>query len=94
MSDILGSIVTAKAGRDKGRSFAIVAAVDSEYVLLADGCTRKIEKPKKKKRKHIRVEKDKLNLCGLPNDAGSANAYIRRALGELGYNKKTGLEEG
>ena len=94
MSDIIGSIVTTRAGRDKGRSFAIVAAVDSEYVLLADGWTRKIEKPKKKKLKHVRVEKDKLNLCELPEDTGSANAYIRRTLGELGYNKRTGLEEG
>ena len=94
MSEIIGSIVTAKAGRDKGRSFAIVAAVDSEYMLLADGSTRKIEKPKKKKLKHLRMEKGKLDLCELPSDAGSANAYIRRTLGELGYNKKTGLEEG
>ncbi len=28
-------------------------AVDAQYVLLCDGALRKVDKPKKKKRKHV-----------------------------------------
>ncbi|MDR2166595.1 MAG: KOW domain-containing RNA-binding protein [Clostridiales bacterium] len=47
-----GQIVISKAGRDKGQSFVVVAT-DGEYALLADGRTRPIARPKRKKRKHI-----------------------------------------
>jgi len=48
-SDIVKSI----AGRDKGKFF-FVLDVEDEFYLLADGKTRKIENPKRKKRKHAR----------------------------------------
>ena len=46
------SIVRSDAGRDKGKLF-IVIAVQGEYLLLADGKSRKVESPKRKKRKHV-----------------------------------------
>ena len=46
------SIVRSDAGRDKGKLF-IVMAVQGEYLLLADGKSRKVESPKRKKRKHV-----------------------------------------
>ena len=46
-SDIVKSI----AGRDKGKLF-FVLDVENEFFLLADGKTRKVENPKRKKRKH------------------------------------------
>ncbi|MDD6799586.1 MAG: RNA-binding protein [Firmicutes bacterium] len=49
---IEGSAVKSKAGRDKGRYF-IVTAVSEDYVWLSDGMLRKLEKPKKKKKKHV-----------------------------------------
>lgn len=49
----LGQIVHSRAGRDKGRYFIIVGIVDENYVLIADGDLRKIERPKKKKIKHL-----------------------------------------
>lgn len=48
----VGQIVRSKAGRDKGRLF-IVLNVEEPYVYIADGSLRKIEKPKKKKSKHL-----------------------------------------
>lgn len=42
------------AGRDSGRVFIVADVMDDEYVTLADGMLRSIEKPKKKKRKHVR----------------------------------------
>ena len=49
----LGQIVSSKAGRDKDRVFAVVAIIDERYVFIADGDLRKIEKPKKKKVRHL-----------------------------------------
>ena len=46
------SLVVSKAGRDQGQLFYVIDA-DEQYVYLADGKSRKLEKPKRKKRKHI-----------------------------------------
>ena len=46
------SLIVSKAGRDKGQLFFVIDA-DEQYVYLADGKSRKLEKPKRKKRKHI-----------------------------------------
>ena len=51
-----GCVATSLAGRDKGRRFVVVGVHDEEHVLIADGKMRKIEKPKKKKLKHLKVE--------------------------------------
>ena len=45
-------IVRSDAGRDRGKIF-IVLAVEGEYLLLADGKGRKVESPKRKKRRHV-----------------------------------------
>ncbi len=55
MNDYLGLMVISLAGRDKGRIAAVVGVVDENYVLIADGRTRKTESPKRKKLKHLRV---------------------------------------
>ncbi len=50
----LGQIVLSKCGRDKSRYFIVVSIDENkEYVYLSDGDLRKMEKPKKKKIKHI-----------------------------------------
>ena len=53
-----GMIVYSKAGRDKGGVF-IVLTIEGEYVYLSDGKTRSLQKPKKKKLKHIMTVKYK-----------------------------------
>ena len=45
-------IVRSDAGRDKGKLFTVLA-VEGEYLLLADGKSRKVENPKRKKRRHV-----------------------------------------
>ncbi|MDR0272643.1 MAG: hypothetical protein LBI27_04935 [Clostridiales bacterium] len=47
-----GTIIFSKMGRDKGRAM-VVLEEDGEYLTLADGKLRTIEKPKKKKKKHV-----------------------------------------
>ncbi|MCK9217356.1 MAG: RNA-binding protein [Firmicutes bacterium] len=50
-----GQVVISKAGRDKGRKFIILKEIDKDYVYIVDGCLRKVEKPKKKKIKHLKI---------------------------------------
>jgi ribosomal protein L14E/L6E/L27E len=52
-NSLLGKVVNSKAGRDMHRSFIVVGIINSEYVYISDGQLRKIEKPKKKKVKHL-----------------------------------------
>ena len=49
----LGAVVKSKSGRDKDRYFLVVGIIDSEYVYISDGSLRKVDKPKKKKIKHL-----------------------------------------
>ena len=49
-----GQIVFSKHGRDMGRPF-IIFSVEGEYAYLVDGALRKLEKPKKKKNKHLQA---------------------------------------
>lgn len=54
MEHTAGQVVYSKSGHDKGKAFIIIEA-EGEYVYLADGRTRTIEKPKKKKLKHVQI---------------------------------------
>ena len=45
-------LVLATAGREKGRLFFVVD-VQNEYLLLADGRSRRLEAPKRKKCRHV-----------------------------------------
>ena len=93
-SDVEGRIVTALAGRDRGRSFVVTAAEPDGFVMLVDGETRRFARPKKKKLKHVEFHEERLDLTQLPNDKACADAFIRKALIQRGYNKKTVSEEG
>jgi ribosomal protein L14E/L6E/L27E len=78
----LGEIVNSKAGRDADRFFIIVKIIDETYVLISDGDLRKIEKPKRKKLKHLTltgVAIDSLNEK-LVNKLKVTNAEIRKMM--------------
>ena len=47
-------VVRSCAGRDSGQLFFVVE-LDESYVYLADGKGRRVEKPKRKKRKHVEL---------------------------------------
>lgn len=87
-----GTVVRSKAGRDTGRYFIVVAAVDEQYVMICDGDLRRLANPKKKKLKHLQVKpvsiptiKEKL-LKGSVSDL--YDAEIRKNLEGLGYNQR------
>lgn len=52
MDIVSGSIVLSKAGRDRERLF-VVLSIDDNFALIADGKIRRVEKPKKKKLRHL-----------------------------------------
>ena len=75
------NIVRSDAGRDKGKLFVVLAA-EGEYLLLADGKTRKVEKPKRKKRRHVLfVAADENRLTDkIKSNEKITNSELRRTL--------------
>ncbi|MBR2349113.1 MAG: KOW domain-containing RNA-binding protein [Clostridia bacterium] len=52
----VGSVVFSKAGRDAGRFFVVTEIVDETFVKIADGDLRRVDTPKLKKIKHLKVQ--------------------------------------
>jgi len=48
----ISDVVKTTAGRDQGSLFYVIG-MDGEFLMLANGKDRTLEKPKRKKRKHI-----------------------------------------
>ena len=69
------------AGRDRGKIF-IVLAVEGEYLLLADGKGRRVEAPKRKKRRHVLfVAADESRLADkIKRSEKITNSELRRTL--------------
>ena len=49
---MISDVVASAAGRDQGKLFYVIAA-DETYLMLVNGKDRTLEKPKRKKRKHV-----------------------------------------
>ena len=74
-------IVRSDADRDRGKIF-IVLAVEGEYLLLADGKGRRVEAPKRKKRRHVLfVAADESRLADkIKRSEKITNSELRRTL--------------
>ncbi|WP_294154921.1 hypothetical protein [uncultured Clostridium sp.] len=57
-NDLIGKVVLSKAGRDINHLYVVVRQIDNDYVLLANGDTKSIDMPKKKKIKHLIILED------------------------------------
>ena len=68
-----GMLAKAKAGHDKGKIY-IIYELDETYVYLVDGIIRKIENPKRKKRKHVQI------ICEQHDVSGMDDVGIKRIL--------------
>ena len=71
-----GSVVIAKAGRDKGRPFVVVELPDSRTVLTADGKRRPLERPKKRNIIHLQATAIRI-------DRITTNRQLRKDLREF-----------
>ncbi len=85
-----GRVVKSIQGRDAGRYFIVLEVVDEQFVLMADGLTRKIAHPKKKKVKHLRPKPILVNVDGatLPNKH-LQDSDLRTALEAHGLDVKS-----
>lgn len=85
MSVALGQIVISRAGRDTGKRFIIVKVIDNFFVEISDGNLRRIEKPKKKKMKHLDLTDEKVEILAekLKSNGRITNSEIRKALAGL-----------
>jgi hypothetical protein len=79
-----GSIVQSLAGHDRLRPYVVMRA-EGCFIWLADGVTRKMESPKKKRVRHVRPlgavgSLDDLDRIEALGDAGQRNKALRRLL--------------
>ena len=75
------NIIRSDAGRDKGKLFTVLA-VEGEYLLLADGKSRRVESPKRKKRRHVlfvAAEETRVSVK-IKNNEKVTNSELRRTL--------------
>lgn len=64
MEVVNGMIVRSCAGRDKG-NFLVVVQRDKDFVYLADGKERRLDAPKKKRLKHVRITNTVIDMQSL-----------------------------
>jgi len=88
--NLIGRIVYSKAGRDKDKYFMILDVLNEEFVYLVDGDLRRLERPKKKKIKHL-IFTDK--ICDEVKDIilkGKRlnDATVRKAMSQKIANKE------
>lgn len=81
---IVGLLATSKAGHDKDSVYVIVRE-EGEYVYIANGAGRTVEKPKRKNRKHLQLIKKKR----LPEPEGGFNDIeIKKIIKEYQKERK------
>lgn len=84
IEDLKACVVKSLSGRDAGRLFVVVNE-SPEYVYLADGRLRRVERPKKKKLKHVQLmyREQTRAAVKLKNGEKVSNSEIRRMLQEV-----------
>ena len=87
MGIVKSDVVQSLAGRDQGQYF-FVLEVQDEFLLLADGKHRTLDKPKRKKRRHVqKVLRSETRVAAkLLSGDKVLNSELRK---DLAYLKKT-----
>lgn len=89
-NNYLGRVVLSKAGRDKDKVFVILSVLDDKYVYITDGSLRNVDKPKKKKIKHLaftNVVADEIKNLLMSSEKVS-DAMIRKILQSYDNSKE------
>lgn len=87
MEKLQGRIVRSKAGRDKGE-LMIILSNNEDYAYVANGNLRRVDRPKKKKLKHLQLTGFVSEQIASRLEAGDAveNHQVRKALAEYSQN--------
>ena len=77
----ISDVVLSTAGHDQGAIFYVIG-MEGEYLILADGKGRSLEKPKRKKRRHIqKVLRSETRVAGKIRSGDKVlNSELRRDL--------------
>ena len=86
MDIVKSNIVKSTAGRDEGDLF-FVLDTQEEFLLLADGKRRRVESPKRKKRKHVSFVGESHSVVAekIRSSEKITNSELRKALACLLY---------
>ena len=81
---MISDVVASAAGRDQGKLFYVIGT-DETYLMLANGKDRTLEKPKRKKRKHVQkvLRSETRVALKLINGDKVLNSELRRDLAYL-----------
>ncbi len=79
------AFVKSVAGRDKDRIFIVMSLCDQRHVFISDGRMRRVEKPKKKKIKHLKLLGQHSEFIGnkLAEDGRVSNSDVREEISRL-----------
>ena len=92
---MIADVVRPIAGRDAGQLHYVVA-VDETYLFLANGKDRSLEKPKRKKRKHVqKVLRSETRVAELFRNGDKVlNSELRRDLAEISQQLQSNADGG
>ena len=89
---IISDVVVSTAGHDQGKLFYVIGT-DPVYLTLANGKDRTLEKPKRKKRKHVqKVLRSETRVAAkIKNGDKVLNGELRRDLAFLAKDASENL---
>ena len=84
-SFIVSDVVLSTTGRDKGKLFYVIG-MENDMLLLANGKDRTLDKPKRKKQKHVQkvLRSETRVAMKLQNGDKVLNSELRKELAFLG----------
>ena len=84
-----GMLARSRAGHDAGKLYVIMEA-DKEFVYLADGRIRTLDRLKKKRRKHVQIQYDIPGLLKEVMESGHQlqDEHIKKAIKDYEKNQQ------
>ncbi len=78
---MIGQFVTSKAGHDKGVLYVVVGE-EGDFIFLSDGRLKPVDKPKRKRKKHIQPlsQKVEAELISAIQSGLATNEQIKFAI--------------
>lgn len=83
---MIGWMACSLAGHDRNKIYIIIEETD-EYVWLSDGALRPVEKPKRKRKKHIQVIKKNMDVSLAEMLQNAENAGTNKAVKPVHINE-------
>ncbi len=73
----VGDIVQSKSGHDAKKYFVVIATLNESYILIADGKSRRLESPKQKNVKHVKLIEEASNINAYVDDKSIADRLAK-----------------